>query len=117
MTANGTNGSAPHVTLDVSPAPSASTNRFSSLVKRARTAVVDSFTLESGEELKQVEVAYQVCQQIVVDADLQTWGCLNDAADNAMVICHALTGSSDVEDWCAFSVSSLIDQVGTAYGP
>jgi len=63
MAANGTNGSAPRVTLDVSPAPSASTNRFASLVKRARTAVVDTFTLESGVELKQVEVAYQVRRQ------------------------------------------------------
>jgi homoserine O-acetyltransferase len=50
-------------------------------------AVVDSFRLEHGRELHDVEVAYR------------TWGKLNEAADNAMVICHALTGSSDVEDW------------------
>jgi homoserine O-acetyltransferase len=29
----------------------------------------------------------------------KTWGKLNAAGDNVMVICHALTGSSDVEDW------------------
>lgn len=29
----------------------------------------------------------------------KTWGKLNANRDNAMVICHALTGSADVEDW------------------
>lgn len=29
----------------------------------------------------------------------KTWGELNEARDNVMVICHALTGSSDVSDW------------------
>lgn len=28
-----------------------------------------------------------------------TWGCLNAAADNVILVCHALTGSSDVESW------------------
>jgi homoserine O-acetyltransferase len=49
--------------------------------------LVPSFTLECGTELKQAPVAYK------------TWGRLNDARDNVMVICHALTGSADVEDW------------------
>ncbi|PIL35774.1 hypothetical protein GSI_02504 [Ganoderma sinense ZZ0214-1] len=48
---------------------------------------VPSFTLESGRVLKHVPVAYK------------TWGHLNDAKDNVMIICHAFTGSSDVEDW------------------
>ncbi|KAI0710106.1 homoserine O-acetyltransferase [Earliella scabrosa] len=48
---------------------------------------VPSFTLESGRVLKQVPVAYK------------TWGTLNAARDNVMIICHAFTGSSDVEDW------------------
>ncbi|KAF7303683.1 AB hydrolase-1 domain-containing protein [Mycena indigotica] len=46
-----------------------------------------SFTLECGTELKSVPVAYK------------TWGRLNETKDNVMVICHALTGSADVEDW------------------
>lgn len=50
-------------------------------------AVVPAFTLESGVTLKNVPVAYK------------TWGRLSAAADNAMVVCHALTGSSDVADW------------------
>ncbi|KAJ6629300.1 Alpha/Beta hydrolase protein [Mycena sp. CBHHK59/15] len=49
--------------------------------------VVPSFTLECGTELKEAPVAYK------------TWGKLNEARDNVMVICHALTGSADVEDW------------------
>ncbi|KAI1797317.1 homoserine O-acetyltransferase [Ganoderma leucocontextum] len=48
---------------------------------------VPSFTLESGRVLKHVPIAYK------------TWGQLNDAHDNVMIICHAFTGSSDVEDW------------------
>lgn len=29
----------------------------------------------------------------------KTWGVLNANADNAMIICHALSGSADVADW------------------
>ncbi|KAJ7615794.1 Alpha/Beta hydrolase protein [Mycena rosella] len=49
--------------------------------------VVPSFTLECGRELRDVPVAYK------------TWGTLNSARDNVMIICHAFTGSADVEDW------------------
>ncbi|KAG1741808.1 Alpha/Beta hydrolase protein [Suillus paluster] len=48
---------------------------------------VPSFTLENGRILREVPVAYM------------TWGKLNDTRDNVMVICHAFTGSADVEDW------------------
>ena len=51
--------------------------------------VLPSFTLECGETLRNVPVAYK------------TWGKLNEQRDNVMIICHAFTGSSDVEDWCA----------------
>ncbi|KAF8883826.1 Alpha/Beta hydrolase protein [Infundibulicybe gibba] len=49
--------------------------------------VLPRFQLESGAQLQQVPVAYK------------TWGTLNAARDNVMVICHAFTGSADIEDW------------------
>ena len=46
-----------------------------------------NFTLESGERLPDVEVAYR------------TWGELNDDASNAVLVCHALTGDANVDVW------------------
>ena len=46
-----------------------------------------SFTFESGDTLREVPIAYR------------TWGELNDAQDNAAVVCHALTGDTDVDEW------------------
>ncbi|MGF2036567.1 MAG: homoserine O-acetyltransferase MetX [Nostoc sp. CmiVER01] len=45
------------------------------------------FQLEGGETLTGVQVAYR------------TWGQLNAQADNGVLICHALTGSADADDW------------------
>ena len=46
-----------------------------------------SFLLDSGERLRDVEIAYR------------TWGRLAPGGDNAVVVCHALTGSADVDRW------------------
>ena len=46
-----------------------------------------SLLLESGERLREVEVAFR------------TWGTLSPGRDNAVVVCHALTGSADVDRW------------------
>lgn len=45
------------------------------------------FTLENGQKLKNLEVAYQ------------TYGKLNAKKDNVIWVCHALTANSDVLDW------------------
>lgn len=63
-------------------------NPFATLIKGQKIMEIPSLTLEiGGDELKNVPVAYK------------TWGTLNEAADNAMVVCHALSGSADVADW------------------
>jgi len=43
--------------------------------------------LENGKVLKGVEIAFR------------TWGSPENAAEHAILICHALTGSADVEAW------------------
>lgn len=43
--------------------------------------------LESGEELPSLTIAYH------------TYGTLNEAKDNVIWVCHALTANSDVADW------------------
>ncbi len=51
------------------------------------TKVIDEFTFEDGSTFGAVPVAYQ------------TWGQLNSAGDNCVVVCHALTGNTNVADW------------------
>ncbi len=56
--------------------------------RRQRYLLFPRFTLESGVTLTNVPVAFK------------TWGKLAPTTkDNALVVCHALTGSADVEDW------------------
>ncbi len=47
---------------------------------------IEGFTLDSGETLPQVRVAYR------------TWG---RPRPNATLVCHALTGTADADDWWA----------------
>ena len=47
------------------------------------------FVTDGGDRIPDVTVAYR------------TWGALNAAADNAVVLCHALTGTADAADWMA----------------
>ncbi|MCJ1469495.1 homoserine O- acetyltransferase [Pseudocyphellaria aurata] len=62
-------------------------NPFASLIPDQHIAIVPTFTLESGVILQDVPVAYT------------TRGDLSPSGDNAMVLCHALSGSADVSDW------------------
>ncbi|NBC16248.1 MAG: homoserine O-acetyltransferase [Bacteroidetes bacterium] len=48
---------------------------------------LDTFTTEGGATLRDVPVAYDA------------WGALDDDGRNAIVVCHALTGSADASDW------------------
>lgn len=61
-------------------------SQLSSLIDQS-IHLVPSFELECGRLLRNVPVAYK------------TWGSLNESRDNVMIICHAFTGSADVEDW------------------
>lgn len=45
------------------------------------------FPLELGGELPGLRIAYR------------TWGRLNEAKDNAILLCHALTGNADADTW------------------
>jgi homoserine O-acetyltransferase/O-succinyltransferase len=92
-------------------------NPFASLVTEQRITTIPSFTLESGVTLKNVPVAYTVRGQ------------LSEEADNALIICHALSGSADVADWWgpllggpgrAFDISRFfvvcLNSLGSPYG-
>ena len=52
----------------------------------------EAITLESGAVLPEVEIAYD------------TFGTLNEAKENAIWVCHALTANSDVADWWPHTV-------------
>lgn len=58
-----------------------------------------TFTTESGAEIQNPEFAYH------------TWGNLNPDKDNVILICHALTGNSNAEDWFSgfFAPDSYFD--------
>ncbi|MDZ7716089.1 MAG: homoserine O-acetyltransferase [Balneolaceae bacterium] len=45
------------------------------------------FITENGEQLSEPTIAYQ------------TWGTLNEARDNVIVVCHALTGNTEANEW------------------
>ncbi|KAJ3414490.1 homoserine O- acetyltransferase [Chytridiales sp. JEL 0842] len=70
-----------------SAATATATTNLTNIVEGQTILKIHEFTLESGVVVKDMPVAYK------------TWGKLSDTASNVMVICHALTGSADVDDW------------------
>ena len=58
------------------------------------------FTTESGYTFPEVQVRYK------------TWGKLNKTASNAVLICHALTGNSDADEWFPglFGKDGILDE-------
>ena len=52
----------------------------------------EAITLESGAVLPEVDITYD------------TFGTLNEAKDNVIWVCHALTANSDVADWWPHTV-------------
>ncbi|HRR08448.1 MAG TPA: homoserine O-acetyltransferase [Rhodothermales bacterium] len=52
-----------------------------------QTLCIRQFTLENQHRLHEVQVGYQA------------WGTLNERQDNVLVVCHALTGNTDLADW------------------
>lgn len=75
-----------------------------SLSRETKRLVIDQpFFLESGAEsgtfLPRLAIAYR------------TWGTLSPRRDNAIVVCHALTGSADADAWWPsfFGAGRLLD--------
>ncbi|KAH8924458.1 homoserine O-acetyltransferase [Atractiella rhizophila] len=79
--------SAASITLFTPPHVPNHPSHLASLIPSQSLAHLPSFELESGEVLEDVWIGWK------------SWGKLNDERNNAMVVCHALTGSSDLEDW------------------
>ena len=67
--------------------PQLQQNKLVNLIAEQNISIIPEFTLESGVKLTNVPVAWK------------SFGKLNERGDNCMIICHALTGSTDVEDW------------------
>lgn len=59
-----------------------------------------AFELENGKQISDAVIAYR------------TWGEIENATDKAILICHALTGSADVEAWWPNIIGS-----GRAFDP
>ena len=61
--------------------------------------LADPLPLESGQVLPDVRVAFR------------TWGRLSAQGDNAVIVCHALTGSADADEWWAelFGAGKVLD--------
>ena len=62
-------------------------DEYGEMDESGKTFHMPSYTTESGEKIKDVQLRYR------------TWGELNEARDNVLVVCHALTGNAALNDW------------------
>jgi homoserine O-acetyltransferase/O-succinyltransferase len=62
-------------------------NRFVDGLDTQESVTVPAYTLESGQILHNVPVAFK------------SWGHLNESRDNCIVLCHTLTSSAHVTAW------------------
>jgi len=62
-------------------------DEYSKMTSDGETCVITNFKMEGGQVLPKVATRYR------------TWGTLNSAGSNALVICHALTGNANLESW------------------
>lgn len=62
--------------------------------------ITDPFTTESGFVFQELQVRYK------------TWGTLNEDRSNAVLICHALTGNADADEWFPglFGQDGILDE-------
>lgn len=63
------------------------------------TTLNQTWTTESGFDFSSIDIAWS------------SWGTLNENRDNVILICHALTGNSNAEDWFSglFKPDGIID--------
>lgn len=62
-------------------------DEYGNMNANGMTWSLPKFELENGNELLDVSVVYQ------------TFGNLNKSCDNAIVVCHALTGNAAINEW------------------
>jgi len=67
----------------------ATEDEYGTMNASGETYKFDSLRLESGKIIKNAQIRYK------------TFGELNKAGDNCVVICHALTGNASVDEWWA----------------
>lgn len=71
-------------------------NHLIGLIPEQNITIIPEFTLETGVTIHNIPVAWK------------TYGKLNSTKDNVMVICHALTGSADVDDWYCIATTDYL---------